>query len=394
MADRDDLNLNYELTGYLEAFAEGERREASPQRAVTGPGRAPHMTVMDPDLAAYLGEFSADTPSTGSSSTQTGAQQPIGVRVVQRALNVLTRSRLAEDNDYGPLTAGALSNWINTLPPSARQNVTVVPSTDRQWLFITPQIIVQTLNEAGTRAAPRPATTQSTTSVGGAAQVLLNAYNKASGFAEATKRYADAHDGQIPNAWLSAYVEWFRSVVALQNVVVNRLRTDPALQNWIAMREGGAHIPSQMATEIESARPPLPDIAQMQATLGSPWLIALGIVAAAIAIPLVAHEVGLSNIAANRTAQLEAIIRGVGEGNLPPDQIPDLPGGPNEDPSETEPPGPFDWLPWTIGAIAVAGVVGLVWYGYTTRDQGRTQVVVGGRGTAELPDGDDYEEDE
>ena len=391
--DRDDLDLTYDLSSYLSAFAEGEKRENQPQQAVTGPGRAPNLTVMDPDLAAYLGEFTAGD-STSSSSTGTAQQEAIEVRVVQRALNVLMRAGLAEDGDYGPLTQGALNNWINTLSADARRNVTVMPSADRHWLYIRPAVLVQVLREAGSRPRPSSSTVpQSRLSVGGAATVLLNAYNKAPAFARIAKTYADSHGNQLPTNLVNAYVAWYRSVMALQAVVVNRLRTDPALQRWIAMREGGAHIPSQMATEIEQARPPLPDVQQMRMSLGNPWLIALGIVAAAVAIPLVAHEIATSNEAANRTAQLEAIIRGVGEGQLPPDAIPGLPGGAEEQAEGGgEDEGPFDWLPWTIGGLAVLGVVGLVWYGYVTKDKGSTKVIVGERGTAELTEGEEEDD--
>lgn len=345
--------------------------------------------LLTPELAAFLGEF-GHSVAPGSRSngrarlgqaTGAGAEaQAIAVNVVQKGLNYLARINLRIDNDYGPSTAQALVAWIMTLPAAARQSYRIAPSSDRRWLYITPNVISQALAEAAarparTRASPSPNTLSKM------AQRVQNAYTEAAGFKVAIERYAAAHNNRVPANLRPAFVAWYRSVVAMQDVLVAHLRSDQTLISAINMRESGRYIVSQLATELERGRPVLPnstieDAPAVQAQLGQvppqaaavavtgafPPLIVLGIViAVGIGVVLTATEVRKMVESANLLARLKAIIAALG-GHITPEVVPRLPGGsasPEGRPRDEQEAPPLDWLKylaWAAGLL-VGGLV-------------------------------------
>lgn len=336
--------------------------------------------LMTPELASFLGEFGHDVRPGArphrrigrlGQATGAGAEaQAIATNVVQKGLNYLQRINLRVDNDYGPATQQALVSWINTLPVAARQAYRIVPATDRHWLYITPNAISDTLREAAARPArARATTTASSNTLSKAAQELQNCYTSAVEFKQIIERYAATHSGRVPSGLRAPYVAWYEATLSLQNAIVARLRSDQTLISAINLREGGRYIPSQLATDLEAARPELPNVAtdegtQIRTGLGAfPPIIILGIViAVGVTIVLTAYEIQQMVAASNLRARLEATLRALQTGTVRPQDVPDLPGGARDQPPEPTPP--FDWIKWLAIALGI-GVAGFAVYKIT-----------------------------
>jgi hypothetical protein len=353
-----------------------------------------HANEMSPELAEYLAAFAeAEASTNGARAELAQAPQALAARLVQRALNVLNSAGLTEDGDWGSLSAAAFDSWVQTLHASVRSGVRLSPSQDRRFVYVSPDAVRATLEEAGARAIPRVTDRVTTASLSRAAQVLSNAYAKSPVWARRVEEYAQRNQGRLPGPLVDAYRGWYQSVLALQAIVVQKLRTDRTLAAAIQQREAGRTSAAMLASQLERERPEMPVVqaAQTIRTELGAWAQAvawLGIViAVGGTVVFTVREARAANDALQRTRQVNSIIAGLGgPGRLRPQDIPQLPGGAQQQAGEAgrerargeRESAESDWLKWTVIGVAVL-VAGALAYQFTRREGGSTVVVTGDR---------------